>query len=85
MGVAELRSAFNEVAELAGFTCARAELTYEPGDGVQWQRLTFRGTDAAGKPFVVRSDRLRPETDVALAAKEVATRLVTPEGVPANG
>lgn len=85
MGVAELHSAFNEVAELAGFTCARAELSYESGDGIQWQRLVFRGTDAAGKPFVVRSDRLRHETDVTLAAKEVATKLIAPEGVPANG
>lgn len=82
MGVAELRSAFNEVAELAGFTCARAELNYEPGDAIQWQRLVFRGTDAAGQPFVTRSERLRPETDVVLAAKEVATKLIAhpPEG-----
>jgi hypothetical protein len=82
MGVAELRSAFNEVAELAGFTCARAELSYEPGDGVQWQRLVFRGTDAAGQPFVERSDRLRPDTDVTLAAKDVATKLIAPPETP---
>lgn len=81
MGVAELRTAFNEVAEPAGHTCAKAELSYEAHEGLQWQRLTFRGTDANGVPFVQRSDRLRPETDVILAAREVATKMITaPEG-----
>ncbi|HSV24356.1 MAG TPA: hypothetical protein VLJ17_15175 [Xanthobacteraceae bacterium] len=81
MGVSELRSAFNDIAEPAGFTCSKAELSYEPGDDIQWQRLTFRGTDAAGVPFVVRSERLRPETSVIEVAKSVATQLIAgPKG-----
>lgn len=79
MGTAELRSAFNDIANPAGFSCSRAELTYEPHEGMEWQRLTFRGTDAAGAVFVVTSDRLRPETDVMLIARDVATKLIAPK------
>ena len=77
MGTAELRTAFNDVAAPLGITANRAELSYEQHEGLQWQRLTFRGTDATGQPFVERSERLRPETDVVAAAREVATRMVT--------
>jgi hypothetical protein len=77
MGIADLRSAFNDIAGFAGITCARAELSYEPHEGIQFQRLTFRGTDAAGQPFVQRSERLRPETDVIAATRDVATKMVT--------
>lgn len=80
MGVAELRSSFNEVAELAGFSCTKAELSYEQHEGIQWQRLTFRGTDANGAAFVQRSERLRPETDVVLAARQVAEDMIKPKG-----
>lgn len=75
MGVADLVAAFNLVAE-PRFTCVKAFLTYEPGDGIQWQRLTFRGTDAGGLPFEVRTDRLRPETDLAAAARSVAADML---------
>lgn len=83
MGVADLRAAFNDVAGVAGFTAARVELTYEQHEGVQWQVLTFRGTDSAGQPFVERSERLRPETDVNEAAKAVALKLIEPKEGPA--
>lgn len=80
MGVAELRTAFNDIAEPAGFSCAKAELSYTLHEGVQWQILTFRGTDANGAAFVSVSERLRPETDVVAAAKQVATKMIVPEG-----
>lgn len=82
MGAAELRSAFNEIAEPARFSCTKAELGYEHHEEVQWQVLTFRGTDANGGAFVVRSERLRPESDVMTVAREVAAKLIAaPEGL----
>ena len=69
MGAAELRTAFNEGA--AGrASCARATLHYENHSDVQWQILTFYGTDATGQPFEARANRLRPESDVIVAARD---------------
>lgn len=75
MGVAELRDSFNAVAE-PRFTAQRATLRYEPKDGIQFQIIEFYGSDAAGAPFSAKSDRLRPETDVNLAAAAVAQALL---------
>lgn len=71
----DLRDAFNAVSEPA-FSCVRAFLNYEAGDGIQFQRLTFSGTGADGSVFEVRSDKLRPDTDVNLAAAAVARKLL---------
>lgn len=75
MAATDLRDAFNAISE-PSFTCVRALLTYEPGDNIQFQRLTFSGTGADGSVFEVRSDRLRPGTDVNLAAADVARKLL---------
>ena len=76
MGVAELRSAFNEGA--AGkASCEQAHLNYEQHSDLQWQRLTFRGKDASGNQFEVRSDRLRPETDLLVAARNIGQGFVS--------
>lgn len=81
MGVADLVAAFNEAGE-PKFTAQRAFLTYEPGDGIQWQRLTFHGTDEQGNNFKVRSNRLRPETDLNAASKAVARSLISAPAEP---
>lgn len=75
MGVAELRSAFNEVAE-PGFSATRALLAYEREGDVQWQRLTFSGIGQDGTTFEIKSDQLRPETDVIAAARTTAQALL---------
>lgn len=82
MGTADLRAAFNLVGNPT-LTCTQALLDYESGDGIQWQRLTFRGTGVDGQPFEVRSDRLRPETDLSAAAREVAARVLSQSREPA--
>lgn len=89
MGTADLRAAFNLVGEPA-LTCTQALLDYESANGVQWQRLTFHGTRSDGQPFEVRSDRLRPESDLSAAAREVAARVLSQskeqaEAAPAPG
>lgn len=75
MGVGELRDAFNSVSQPA-FTCTMALLDYARGHDTESQILLFRGTDAAGAPFEIKSDALRANTDLNLAAKEVAQRLL---------
>jgi hypothetical protein len=82
MGIAELKAAFNEGAGGA-FTATSATLGYERHSDVQFQILTFRGTDAAGRPFERRSDRLRPETDVIVAARDLARSMVEQGEKPA--
>lgn len=81
MGVADLRDAFNAVAQ-PRYSCQRATLRYEPGDGLQFQILEFYGSDAYGAPFSAKSDRLRPGTDVNKAAAAVAQALLDREGSP---
>lgn len=81
MGVSDLRDAFNDAAG-GLLTCSRATLAYDTHDGVQYQILTFYGTSQDGSPFVERSERLRPETDVNLAAREVAKKLIIPREPP---
>ena len=78
MGVADMRAAFNAVAE-PRYSCQRATLRYEPKDNIQFQILEFYGSDAAGAPFSAKSDRLRPETDVNKAAAAVAQALLDKE------
>jgi hypothetical protein len=75
MGVADLRAAFNNVAEPV-FSCQRATLSYKNEHDRQFQILSFSGTDAAGKPFSINSEMLRPGTDVNLAAAAVAQSLL---------
>lgn len=81
MGVADLRDAFNAVSQ-PRYSCQRATLGYEPGDGVQYQRLEFSGSSASGVPFFVKSDRLRPNTDVNKAAAAVAQALLDKDAAP---
>jgi hypothetical protein len=76
MGVGELREAFNAVAAPAGITCTLALLDYQRAHDTEFQILLFRGTDATGAGFEITSDPLRANTDLNLAAKEVAQRLL---------
>jgi hypothetical protein len=75
LGVAELKQAFNEVAEPA-FSAQKAYLSYETKDTIQFQRLKFSGTSQDGTQFEVASDQVRPGGDVLSAARETAQRLL---------
>ena len=75
MGVADMRAAFNAVSE-PRYSCQRATLRYQNHDQIQFQILTFSGSDADGKPFSVQSEQLAPNTDVNLAAAAVAQALI---------
>ena len=75
MGTKDLRDAFNLAAD-GRATCNVATLAYERVDGKEWQVLSFSGTDAAGAPFMVQSERLKAGTNVLEAARETALALV---------
>jgi len=78
MGVAELREAFNGVAEPKA-TCNLATQGYERADGQEWQVLAFRGTTADGGVFEISSRRLEPRSDLLQAAREAAQQLLDQE------
>lgn len=75
MGIADMRAAFNAVAE-PRYSAHRATLRYKQGDGIQFQILEFSGSDASGAPFSVKSDPLRPGSDVNLASAAMAQALL---------
>jgi hypothetical protein len=71
MGTKELRENFNQVAEPRA-ACQDALLYYENAGVTQWQRLKFSGIDGSGQPFEIISNRLRPGSDVVMAARMTA-------------
>ena len=75
MGARELLAAFNEVASPTAI-CQKALLEYLPGQGTEFQILFFSGNYADGTGFSIKSDRLRPETDVNAAARSTAGQLL---------
>jgi len=75
MGAKDLREAFNSIAQPI-YICTIATLEYERSHDVEWQILSFRGTDQAGVPFSIKSGQLRPGTDVNQAARDTAERLL---------
>ena len=74
MGILDIRAAFSDALP-AGYSCSAAWLSYEQHADIQWQRLRFRGTGPGGEAFEVRSDQLRPETDLHAAARKLAKGL----------
>lgn len=75
MGSRELKDAFNEVSAPTA-VCQKALLEYLPGQGTEWQILYFSGNYADGAGFSIKSDRLRPGTDVNAAARVTAEQLL---------
>lgn len=75
MGARELRSAFNEVGGDQA-KCIKALLEYERANDTEWQVLYFSGTYADGSTFAIRSDRIRPNSDVNEMARATAARLL---------
>lgn len=75
MGVAELIAAFNQVAE-PRYSASKGLMSYLRASDTEWQILTFSGIGADGAPFEVRSDRLRPGTNIVIAAGQVAQTLL---------
>lgn len=75
-GVRGLRQAFNETVGPAGFNCTMALLDYERKHDSEFQILRFRGKDATGADFDIRSEDLRPSSDLGVACRETAQRLL---------
>lgn len=76
LGTSGLREAFNEISRPAGFNCTMALLDYERKHDTEFQILRFRGKDAAGADFEIKSNDLRPNTDLATACRETAQLLL---------
>jgi hypothetical protein len=77
MSVAGLRDAFNSVSA-PQYNCQKAFMATERSDGKEWSRLIFRGTRADGTPFETASDLVPGNSDVMLAAKQTAQKLIGP-------
>lgn len=79
MGVADLRKAFNEVAE-PRYSCRKAYMHYEPvggeGGAGQFQVLTFSGTGADGNGFTIKSEQFNPNLDPVEMSRVVAQALL---------
>jgi hypothetical protein len=71
MGTKQLREAFNDAAGPEA-TCTMALLDYVQQGGTEWQILSFYGSYADGTPFEVKSQRIRPNGSVEVAARETA-------------
>jgi len=72
MGVRELKESFNQVAAPVA-TCTKALMETHAG-GIQ--KLYFSGSYADGKGFVIQSGQIRPNTDLVVASRVVATELL---------
>ena len=80
MGVRELRDGFNAVSQ-PDATANAARMSYVQQGGTEWQVLQFTGSWADGSPFTLKSDRLRPGTDVVLAARMAAIQMLQQKGI----
>ena len=79
MGVNDMRMAFNSVLDGRG-TATKALLSYKPQHDIEWQILQFRGTWADGTAFDVKSEPLRPGSDVVAASRQTAQRMLDEAG-----
>lgn len=79
MGIADVKSAFNEVSGAAA-TCMLALLEYESANDTQFQVLYFSGNYADGSQFAIHSDRIRPGGDVNQMARDTAARVLAQKG-----
>lgn len=75
MGAKELKDNFNQVSAPDAI-CQIALLEYVPWQGTEAQILYFSGSWANGDGFSIKSDRLRPESEVNAAARETARQLL---------
>lgn len=75
MGVKELRDSFNLVAE-PDASASKAFLDYQTWANVQYQVLTFAGSFGDGVGFKISSDRIRPNGDLIIAARNTAKTLL---------
>ncbi len=75
MGVADLRNAFNDIAEMAGYSCSQALMDVEHGADGEMHIVTFIGNGPNG-PFRVRSAPIAADSDMAEACKRTAQTLV---------
>lgn len=83
MGSADLRSAFNDAAA-PYYTASTATMSQKMSGGIQQSILEFKGTDADGQPFEVKSNLIRPGGDVMQVARETAAAIVQQKKDKAN-
>jgi hypothetical protein len=75
MGINSVKDAFNAVA-FPAFTASVAFHDYLRANDTEWQILTFRGTDASGSPFEIKSDRAPGRADLDAVARQTAQRML---------
>ena len=75
MGVASLKDAFNATGS-PDFTAPVVLHDYLRANDTEWQILTFRGTDASGSPFEIKSDRAPGRADLDAVARQTAQRML---------
>lgn len=75
MGVAELRKAFNAVAQ-PRYTCRSATMVYDRTEAGEMQILTFSGTGPDGNGFEVKSEAFNPNLDPVQIASATAQALL---------
>ena len=81
MGAGELRDSFNSVSQPSA-TCTIALLDYERAHGIEFQILWFRGITSDGSTFDIKSDPLRPGSNLNDAAKAAAAQLLKQGNTP---
>ena len=75
MGSAEIKDAFNAVAQ-PNMQAAVALIWLERDDaGKEWQVMLFRGTKASGEAFEAKTDRHDPAVDPVALARTIAKQL----------
>lgn len=75
MGVAELRKAFNEVAQ-PRYTCRDAKMAYDRTEAGEMQVLSFSGTGPDGNSFSVKSQAFNPNLNPVEMARATAQALL---------
>lgn len=79
MGMKEVKAAFEQ--ELGPtYSCSMATMDIVRHDGVESQVLFFRGNDASGALFEIRSDPIRGDGDLIAAAQATAKRVLEKAG-----
>lgn len=79
-----VRDAFNAAAAPEA-RAERAFHRYDYHDNVAYERIRIVGRKADGSALDVESDRLRPGTDLAAAARELAAKTIGPPPAPPPG
>ena len=81
MGIKDIKAAFEEALGGA-YSCSLATMANVPAHGIEFQVLFFRGMDASGAPYEIKSDPIRPGGDLQQGARDTAQRLLAERKPP---